>query len=32
MAAYQYLLTISAHTLRHTAQLNEVKKDATYPK
>jgi hypothetical protein len=30
--AYQYLLTISAHTLRHTAQLNEVKKDAAYPK
>ncbi len=32
MDAYQYLILLSAHTLRHTAQLNEVKTDPHYPK
>ncbi|MDX2149124.1 MAG: DinB family protein [Bryobacteraceae bacterium] len=32
MDAYQYLLMMSAHTLRHTMQLNEVKQDPKYPK
>ncbi|MBX9602965.1 MAG: DinB family protein [Bryobacteraceae bacterium] len=32
MDAYQYLVLMSAHTLRHTAQLNEVKQDAKYPR
>ncbi|MGH9672926.1 MAG: hypothetical protein ACRD44_07055, partial [Bryobacteraceae bacterium] len=32
MDAYQYLVLMSGHTLRHTAQLNEVKQDAKYPK
>ncbi len=30
--AYQYLVLMSAHTLRHTAQIVEVKSDARYPK
>ena len=30
--AYQYLLYMAAHSSRHTAQLNEVKTDANYPK
>jgi hypothetical protein len=32
MDAYQYLVMMSGHTLRHTAQLNEVKTDAKYPR
>lgn len=32
MDAYQYLVMMSGHTLRHTAQLNEVKTDPNYPK
>ncbi len=32
MDAYQYLVMMSAHTRRHTAQLNEVKADPTFPK
>ena len=32
MDAYQYLVLMSAHTLRHTAQINEVKQDAKYPR
>lgn len=32
MDAYQYLVMMSGHTLRHTAQLNEVKTDPKYPK
>jgi hypothetical protein len=32
MDAYQYLVMMSAHTLRHTAQLNEVKTDPKFPK
>ncbi|MBM3740900.1 MAG: DinB family protein [Acidobacteria bacterium] len=32
MDGYQYLVLMSAHTLRHTAQLNEVKMDPKYPK
>ena len=30
--AYQIILLISAHTNRHTQQLNEVKADANFPK
>lgn len=30
--AYQYLLVISSHTARHTAQIEEVKAAANYPK
>jgi hypothetical protein len=30
--AYQFLLYMAAHSSRHTAQLNEVKTDANYPK
>jgi uncharacterized damage-inducible protein DinB len=30
--AYQCLLSISAHSARHTAQINEVKEDPGYPK
>ena len=30
--AYQIILMMSAHTQRHTAQLNEVKQAAGYPK
>jgi hypothetical protein len=30
--AYQFLLFMAAHSSRHTAQLNEVKTDANYPK
>jgi hypothetical protein len=30
--AYQWLLFISAHTERHTKQINEVKADANFPK
>ncbi len=32
MDAYQFLLLMSAHTQRHTAQAEEVKTDAGYPK
>lgn len=32
MDAYQYFILLSTHTLRHTAQLNEVKADPSYPK
>lgn len=32
MDVYQYVVMLSAHTLRHTAQLNEVKADPNYPK
>ncbi len=32
MDGYQYLVMMSGHTLRHTAQLNEVKTAAQYPK
>ena len=32
MDAYQLILLISAHTERHTAQLNEVKRNPSYPK
>lgn len=30
--AYQFVLYMAAHSSRHTAQLNEVKADANYPK
>jgi len=30
--AYQFILAMSAHTQRHTAQLNEVKQAAGYPR
>jgi hypothetical protein len=30
--AYQWLLYLSGHTMRHTAQINEVKASAGYPK
>lgn len=30
--AYQFILLISAHCQRHTAQLNEVKQNPNYPK
>jgi len=30
--AYQFVLYMAAHSSRHTAQLNEVKTDANYPK
>jgi len=30
--AYQWLLFLSGHTLRHTAQIQEVKADAGFPK
>lgn len=30
--AYQWILLMSAHTERHTAQINEVKADPKYPK
>ncbi len=30
--AYQWMLFIAAHTARHTAQINEVKADPTFPK
>ena len=30
--AYQWILLLSAHTQRHTAQLNEVKANANFPK
>ena len=30
--AYQWILLLSAHTQRHTAQLNEVKQNPNYPK
>lgn len=30
--AYQWMLLISAHSERHTAQLNEVKADSNFPK
>jgi hypothetical protein len=32
MDAYQYILLISAHTERHTKQIEEVKADPNYPK
>ncbi len=32
MDAYQYVLLITAHTLRHTAQIEEVKANAHFPK
>ena len=32
MDAYQWLLLISLHTTRHTAQINEVKADPNFPK
>lgn len=32
MDAYQYLVMMSAHTLRHTAQIQDVKQDAKYPR
>jgi len=32
MDAYQWILLISAHSQRHTAQLNEVKANANFPK
>jgi uncharacterized damage-inducible protein DinB len=32
MDAYQWVLLIAAHTERHTAQINEVKADANFPK
>lgn len=31
MDAYQWFLFISAHTMRHTAQIREVKADANFP-
>jgi uncharacterized protein YciI len=31
MDAYQWFLFISAHTMRHTAQIREVKADASFP-
>jgi hypothetical protein len=30
--AYQWVLFISAHSERHTKQINEVKADAGFPK
>jgi hypothetical protein len=30
--AYQWLLAMSGHTLRHTEQINEIKRDPKYPK
>ena len=30
--AYQWVLLIAAHSARHTAQIEEVKTDAGYPK
>ena len=30
--AYQWMLLLSAHTRRHTAQLNEVKTNPAYPR
>ena len=30
--AYQWILMLSSHTERHTAQINEVKADANFPK
>jgi hypothetical protein len=32
MDGYQWILLLSAHTRRHTAQLNEVKANANFPK
>jgi hypothetical protein len=32
MDGYQWVLLLSAHTQRHTAQLNEVKANANFPK
>jgi len=32
MDAYQWLLLISAHSARHTAQIEEVKADPNFPK
>ena len=32
MDAYQWILLLSAHSQRHTAQLNEVKANANFPK
>jgi hypothetical protein len=32
MDAYQWILLLSAHTQRHTAQLNEVKANPNFPK
>src|SRR5262249_12500406 len=32
MDAYQFLLLLSSHTLRHTAQIHEVQANADYPK
>jgi hypothetical protein len=32
MDAYQVLVLMAAHTLRHTAQIQEVKASAGYPK
>jgi hypothetical protein len=32
MDAYQTLLLLSSHTLRHTAQIKEVEANADYPK
>ncbi len=32
MDGYQWILLLSAHTQRHTAQLNEVKANANFPK
>jgi hypothetical protein len=30
--AYQWMLLVSAHSERHTSQINEVKMDPNYPK
>ncbi|HVN06019.1 MAG TPA: hypothetical protein VMT86_16470, partial [Bryobacteraceae bacterium] len=32
MDAYQWILLLSSHTQRHTAQLNEVKANPNFPK
>jgi hypothetical protein len=32
MDAYQFLILVASHTTRHTAQLNEVKNNADFPK
>jgi len=32
MDGYQWILLLSAHSRRHTAQLNEVKANANFPK
>jgi uncharacterized damage-inducible protein DinB len=32
MDGYQWILTISAHAVRHTAQIDEVKSDPRFPK